>query len=67
MGRAMARTKAMLGTGARLADYLSASPLARVGPAEVVNEVLDVHGRNSQRLRSFPAVVGVNYCIALNL
>jgi hypothetical protein len=67
MGRAMARTKAVLGTGARLADYLSASLLARVVPAEVVNEVLDGHGRNSLRLRSFPAVVGVYYCIALSL
>ena len=63
----MARTKAVLGTGARLADYLSASLLARVVPAEVVNDVLDAHGRNSQRLRSFPAVVGVYYCIALSL
>ena len=63
----MARTKAVLGTGARLADYVSASLLARVVPAEIVNEVLDAHGRNSQRLRSFPAVVGVYYCIALSL
>ena len=63
----MARTKAMLGAGAWLADYLSASLLARVLPAEVVNEVLDAHGRNSQRLRSFPAVAGVYYCIALSL
>jgi Insertion element 4 transposase N-terminal/Transposase DDE domain len=63
----MARTKAMLGTGARLADYLSASLLARVVPAGVVNEVLDAHGRNSQRLRSFPAIVGVYYTIALSL
>jgi Insertion element 4 transposase N-terminal/Transposase DDE domain len=63
----MARTKAVLGSGARLADYLSASLLARVMPAEVVNDVLDAHQRNSQRLRSFPAVVGVYYCIALSL
>jgi hypothetical protein len=63
----MARTKAMLGTGARLADYLSASLLARVLPAQVVNEVLDAHGRNTQRLRSFPAVVGVYYTVALSL
>ena len=63
----MARTKAVLGTGARLADYLSASLLARVVPAEVINEVLDAHGRNSQRLRSLPAVAGVYYCIALSL
>ncbi len=63
----MARTKAVLGMGARLADYLSASLLARVFPAEVINDVLDAHGRNSQRLRSFPAVVGVYYCMALSL
>jgi hypothetical protein len=63
----MARTKAVLGAGARLADYLGASLLARVVPAEVVNSVLDAHGRNSQRLRSFPAVVGVYYCMALSL
>ena len=63
----MARTKATLGTGARLADYLSASLLARVIPAPVVNEVLDAHGRNTQRLRSFPAIVGVYYTVALSL
>jgi Insertion element 4 transposase N-terminal/Transposase DDE domain len=64
---AMARTKAVLGSGARLADYLSASLLARVVPAEVVHDVLNAHGCNSQRLRSFPAVVGVYYCIGLSL
>jgi hypothetical protein len=63
----MARTKAVLGAGARLADYLSASLLARVVPAEVVNGVLDAHGCNSQRLRSFPAVAGVYYVMALSL
>ena len=63
----MARTKAVLGSGARLADYLAASLLARVVPAQVVNEVLDAHNCNSQRLRSFPAVVGVYYSIALSL
>jgi len=63
----MARTKATLGTGARLADYLSASLLARVIPAEIVHEVLDEHGCNSKRLRSFPAVAGVYYCMALSL
>ena len=63
----MARTKAVLGTGARLADFLSASLLARVVPAEVVNAVLDAHGCNSQRVRSFPAVAGAYYCMALSL
>ena len=63
----MARTKAVLGSGARLADYLSASLLARVVPAEVIHDVLNAQQRNSQRLRSFPAVVGVYYCIGLSL
>ena len=63
----MARTKAVLGTGARLADFLSASLLARVVPAEVVNAVFDAHGCNSQRVRSFPAVAGAYYCMALSL
>ena len=63
----MARTKAVLGAGVRLADYLSASVLARVVPAQVVHEVLDAHGCNSQRNRSFPAVAGVYYCMALSL
>ena len=36
-------------------------------PAEVVHAVLDEHGRNSQRIRSFPAVAGVYYCMALSL
>lgn len=63
----MARTKAVLGSGARLADYLSASLLARVIPPDAVHAALDAHGCNSQRLRSFPAVVGVYYCMALSL
>jgi hypothetical protein len=63
----MARTKAVLGDGARLTDYLGASLMARVVPAEVVNEVLDAHGRNSQRIRAFPAVAGVYYVMALSL
>src|SRR5712691_2509398 len=63
----MARTKAALGAGARLSDYLSASLLARVVPAEQVHAVLNEYGCNTQRLRSFPAVAGVYYCMALSL
>lgn len=63
----MARTKAVLSDGARLTDFLSASLMARVVPAEIVNEVLDAHGRNSQRIRAFPAVAGVYYVMALSL
>lgn len=63
----MARPKAVLGSGARLSDYLCASLLARVVPPEVVHAVLDEHGRNSEWVRRFPAVAGVYYCMALNL
>ncbi len=63
----MARTKAVLGAGARLSDFLAASLLARAVPADVVHAALDEHGCNSQRIRSFPAVAGVYYCMALSL
>lgn len=63
----MARTKAVLGAGARLSDYLSASLLARVYPSELVRQVLDEHGVNSQRIRSLPAVATTYYCMALSL
>lgn len=63
----MARTKAVLGSGARLSDYLSATLLARVFPADQINQILDAQGRNSRRVRSFPALVGVYYCMALSL
>lgn len=63
----MARTKAGLGTGARLSDYLSASLLARVYPAQWIGRILDDHGCNSQRIRSLPAVSGTYFCISLSL
>ena len=63
----MARTKAVLGNGARLTDYLSTSLLARVYPASLVGELLDGHQCNSQRQRSFPATAVVYYCMALSL
>lgn len=63
----MARTKALLGAGARLSDFLSASLLARVYPADQIIEILDEQGRNSRRVRSFPALAGVYYCMAQSL
>lgn len=63
----MARTKAALGTGARLADYLSASLLAQVYPAHMIEAILDAHSVNSQRTRSLPALATVYYCMALSL
>jgi hypothetical protein len=41
--------------------------LARVVPAEQVHAVLTEYGCNTQRVRSFPAVAGVYYCMALSL
>ena len=67
MASDVARTKASLSSGARLADYLSASLLARVYPTPQIVELLESHGCNSQRERSFPAPVVVYYCMALSL
>jgi hypothetical protein len=63
----MARTKAMLGAGARLSDYLSTGLLARTCPREVVEEVLRACGRRSQRQRGLPAHAVVYYVMALPL
>lgn len=63
----MARTKAVLGSGARLSDFLCASLLARAISPQAVHDALEAHGRNSQRVRKFPAVAGVYYCMALSL
>jgi len=60
-------TKAVLGAGARLSDFLSASLLARVYPAPLVQQILDEHGVNSQRIRNFPALTTAYYCMALSL
>jgi Insertion element 4 transposase N-terminal/Transposase DDE domain len=63
----MARTRAMLGAGARLSDYLSTGLLARTCPREVVEEVLRSCGRRSQRQRDLPAHAMVYYVMALPL
>lgn len=63
----MARTKAVLGMGARLSDCLSASLLARVYPAAMIDEILNEHDCNSRRIRSLPAVPGTYFCMALSL
>ena len=52
---------------ARLADFLNASLMARVVPPEVAHDVFDAYGRNSRRIRAFPAVAGVYYVMALSL
>lgn len=63
----MARTKATLGDGARLTDFLSTSLLARVYPASVIAQLLDAHNCNSKRQRSFSATSVAYYCMALSL
>ena len=63
----MAQSKVDLGSGTRLADYLSISLLSRVFPARQVHQALDAHGCNSQRIRRFPAVAGAYYAMALSL
>lgn len=63
----MARSKAILGSGVRLSDYISAGLLARVYPADLVEEILNTHGVNSRRMRRLPAPVMAYYCMALSL
>ena len=63
----MARTKAALTAGARLSDYLSVGLLARVYPFELVHQILDHHGVNSQRVRGFPASAVTYFCMGLSL
>ena len=45
----MARTKAVLGAETRLSDYLSASLLVRVYPAEHIHQILDKGGVSPNR------------------
>jgi Insertion element 4 transposase N-terminal len=63
----MARTKAALGPGARLSDFLSATLLPRMFAPELVRQVLDEHDVNIQRAGSFPAVAVAYCCMALSL
>lgn len=63
----MARTKATLGQGVRLSDYLAASLFARVYPMETLNQLLDKHECNSRRVRRFPASTVIYFNMALSL
>ena len=49
----MARTKAELGAGARLADYLTVGFLAMQCPPGKVKQALEKHGVQSKRRRGF--------------
>ena len=63
----MARTKASLGAGARLADYIAVGYLALNCPLERVRETLARCGAQSKRRRDLPHEVLVYYVMCLCL
>ena len=63
----MARTKASLGAGARLADYIAVGYLALNCPLERVRETLSRCGAQSKRRRDLPHEVLVYYVMCLCL
>ena len=63
----MARTKASLGAGARLADYVTVGYLALNCPLERVREALARCGAQSKRRRDLPHEVLVYYLLCLRL
>jgi hypothetical protein len=67
LGGGMARTKAVLGEGSRLADHLAVAYLTLNCPLGRVREVLNELGLQSQRRRDLPAEVVFFYTLALCL
>ncbi len=63
----MARSKAILTTGARLADYLTVGYLVMNCPLGKVREALEAHGAQSKRRRSLPHEVLVYFVMAMVL
>lgn len=63
----MARTKAELSTGARLADYLTVGFLAMNCPVDKVRAALQAHGVQSRRRRGLPHEVLVYFVMAMVL
>lgn len=63
----MARTKAALPAGSRIADYITLGVIAKYFPVGKVHEVLRQTNRASIRERDLPAHVVVYYVIALAL
>ena len=63
----MARTKAVLPAGTRIADYLSVGLLAQVCPLAKIHQILHETGKQSQRQRDLPAHGVVYYVLALGL
>lgn len=63
----MARTKATLSAGARLADYLTVGFLAMNCPVDRGREALAAHGAQSKRQRGLPHEVLVYFVMAMVL
>ncbi|MHB1494272.1 MAG: IS4 family transposase [Acidithiobacillus sp.] len=63
----MARTKAQLSAGARLADYLTVGYLAMRCPVGKVRDALALHDAQSQRQRGLPHEVLVYFVLAMVL
>ena len=63
----MARTKAVLTSGARLADYLTVGFLVMQCPLEKVRKALDKHGAQSKRHRGLPHEVLVYFVMMMAL
>lgn len=63
----MARTKAELSTGARLADFLTVGFLAMQCPVERVRQALEKHDAHSKRKRSLPREVLVYFVMMMVL
>lgn len=63
----MARIKAELPTGARLADYLTVGFLAMNCPLDKVRQALAAHGAESKRRRGLPHEVLVYFVMAMVL
>lgn len=63
----MARTKAQLSAGARLADYLTVGYLAMRCPIGNVRETLAQHCLESQRRRGLPHDVHIYFVLAMVL
>ena len=63
----MARTAAVLPSGARISDHVTLGVLTSTVPAVLIDAVLADTGRQSRRQRQLPARLVVYYVMALAL
>jgi hypothetical protein len=64
---AMARTAAVLPSGARISDHVTLGVLTSTVPARLIDAVLADTGRQSRRQRQLPAWLVVYHVMALAL